>query len=166
MKIYLASDHTGFLIKEKVKAYLQNHGFAVEDCGAYAIDPNDDYPQFMHKAAEAVSNDPENMRGIIFGGSGQGEAMVANKSKGVRCALFYKPAVPFQAINIEGAKSSDPFEMLRLTREHNGANMLSFGIRFLSEEDIIKAITVWLEAPGPSHERHIRRIDQIKEIEG
>ncbi len=165
MKIFIASDHTGFDIKEKVKNYLMSKGYDVQDCGAFQLDPADDYPQFMHAAAQGVSANPDINRGIIFGGSGQGEAMVANKSKGVRCALFYASVVPSKAINIEGTKSEDPFAMVGLTREHNGANMLSFGTRFLTEDAIRKAIDVWLQAPDPTNERHIRRINQIKEIE-
>lgn len=164
-KVYLATDHTGFEVKNKVKDFLVKEGYEVEDCGVYELDPTDDYPDFISKAAEMVSKDPDNSKGIIFGGSGQGEAMVANKFKGVRCALFYATALPVQAINIEGKQSTDPFEILKLTREHNGANILSIGIRFLKEEDILKAIKIWLESPSPANERHIRRIEEIKEIE-
>src|ERR1022692_1938003 len=134
MKVYLATDHTGLEIKDKVKAFLQKEGYDVHDCGAFEYDKNDDYPDFISKAAEAVSYD-QSSKGIIFGGSGQGEAMVANKFKGVRCALFYTPVLAIQAINIEGRRSTDPFEMLRLTREHNMANMLSIGVRFIHEDD-------------------------------
>lgn len=165
MKVYLATDHTGIDIKNKVKEFLQKEGYEVEDCGAYEFDKNDDYPDFISKAAEGVSKDPQNCRGIIFGGSGQGEAMVANKFKGVRCALFYSPAVPAYAVNAEGRQSTDPFEILKLTREHNWSNMLSLGARFLKEEDVLKAVKLWLESPDPTNERHIRRVEKIKEIE-
>lgn len=165
MKIYLASDHTGFELKDKVKEFLQKEGYEVEDCGAYEYDKFDDYPDFISKAAAAVSKDPQNSRGIIFGGSGQGEAMVANKFKNIRCALFYTPALPTQAVNIEGRKSEDPFEIIKLTREHNFANMLSIGIRFVKEEDVFKAVKVWLEAPLTTEERHVRRIEKIRKIE-
>jgi len=165
MKIYLATDHTGLELKEKLKVFLSGKGFEVEDCGAYDYNPDDDYPDFISKAARGVSNDPENSKGIIFGGSGQGEAMVANKFKGVRCAVFYIPAVPVHSADITGRMSSDPFEMLRLTREHNNANMLSLGFRFLSEEDIFKAVEIFLSAPFTKAERHARRIEKIKEIE-
>jgi ribose 5-phosphate isomerase B len=165
MKIFLATDHTGFSLKEKLKTFLNEKGYTVEDCGAYSYNKDDDYPDFIAKAAEAVGNDPQNTRGIIFGGSGQGEAMVANKINGVRCALFYTPAVPTLAVNAEGDASTDPFEILRLTREHNGANVLSIGIRFVKEEDVMKAVLLWLEAPDPTNERHLRRIEKIKELE-
>jgi ribose 5-phosphate isomerase B len=164
MKVYLASDHTGFSIKEKVKILLKEKGFQVEDCGAFTYNPEDDYPLFMHEAAVKVSQD-DGSRGIIFGGSGQGEAMVANKVKGIRCALFYTPATPVQAINIEGTKSDNPLEILTLTRQHNGANMLSLGVRFLSEDTIFKAIPLWLDAQDPVKESHLRRIHQMSEFE-
>lgn len=165
MKVYLATDHTGLELKNKIKTHLEQEGFEVEDCGAYEYDKDDDYPDFISKAAEKVSQNPETTRGIILGGSGQGEAMVANKYKNVRCALFYTPALPTQAVNIEGDKSTDPFEMLKLTREHNGANMLSIGFRFVQEEDVLKAVKLWLDASAPTAERHLRRIEKIKKIE-
>lgn len=162
--IYLATDHAGFELKEKVKEFLKAEGYEVEDCGAYKYDKDDDYPDFISKAAEAVSKDLDS-KGIIFGGSGQAEAMVANKFKGVRCALFYTPAVPVRAADITGRQSSDPFEMIRLTREHNDANMLSLGVRFLTDEDTLKVVKQWLEAPFPGDERHVRRIEKIKKLE-
>ncbi len=165
MKVYLATDHAGLALKNKVKEFLQKEGYEVEDYGAYEYDKTDDYPDFISKAAEAVSKDSQKSVGIIFGGSGQGEAMVANKFKGVRCALFYTPALPTQAVNIEGRQSTDPFEIIKLTREHNFANMLSIGIRFVKEEDVFKAVKVWLEAPPPMDEKHIRRVEKIKRIE-
>lgn len=164
MKVYLASDHTGLEIKEKVKTFLSGKGYEVEDCGAYEFDKDDDYPDFINKAAEKVSKNPDSV-GIVFGGSGQGEAMVANKSKGVRCALFYSKAVPVQAVDVTGKRSDDPFEILKLTRLHNGANMLSFGVRFLPEVDIIRAIDLWIHTPSASDERHVRRIEKIKKLE-
>lgn len=164
MKVFLATDHTGLTLKEKLKEFLNEKGFEAEDCGAYEYDKDDDYPDFISKAAEAVSKDPTS-RGIIFGGSGQGEAMVANKFKGVRCALFYAPVAPVSAADITGRMSSDPYEILRLSREHNDANMLSIGFRFLKEDDIFKAIEIWLNTPDATHERHIRRVEKIKEIE-
>lgn len=165
MKVFLATDHTGLELKDKLKKFLADKGYAVEDCGAYEYDSDDDYPDFIAKAAERVSKEPENTRGIVFGGSGQGEAMVANKFKNVRCALFYTPALAAEPINIEGDMSADPFEMLRLTREHNNSNMLSLGFRFLKEEDIFRAVEIFLEAPFTGVERHKRRVEKIKKIE-
>jgi len=163
--IYLASDHAGFELKEKVKGYLQDAGYKIEDCGAYKFDPDDDYPDFISKAAEKVSRDPKNSKAVIFGGSGQAEAMVANKFPGVRCAIFYAVVAPVQAADITGRKSEDPFEMIRLTREHNDANIVSIGARFVSEEDAKKAIDMWLKAPFTNEERHARRIEKIEKLE-
>ncbi|HZE86891.1 MAG TPA: RpiB/LacA/LacB family sugar-phosphate isomerase [Methylomirabilota bacterium] len=164
MKVFLGSDHVGLQIKEKVKTFLIGKGFTVEDCGAYTFDKDDDYPDFVGKAAEGVSHDPASF-GIVFGGSGQGEAIVANKYKNVRCSLFYAPCIPTQAIDVTGKVSVDRFEMLRLTRVHNDANVLSLGVRFLQEEELMQAITVFLETPFNKEERHARRIEKITKIE-
>lgn len=164
MKVYLGTDHAGFALKEKVKTFLLEKKYEVEDCGAFSFDKNDDYPDFIGAAATKVSENPESF-GIVFGGSGQGEAIVANKYKNVRCALFYTLAVPPQATDISGKMSTDPFEMLRLTREHNNSNMLSLGVRFLTEEQSLKAIETFLCASFSGDERHLRRIKKIKEIE-
>jgi len=164
MKIYLATDHAGLEIKSKVIDYLKSLGFETEDCGPFEFNKDDDYPDLISKAAQKVSENPENF-GIVFGGSGQGEAMVANKFKNVRCALFYSPAIPAQAIDITGNQSTDPYEMLKLTRAHNNSNMLSLGIRFLTQEQILKAVKIFLESPFLGDERHVRRIDKIKAIE-
>ena len=128
--IYLATDHAGFELKEKVKEFLKKEGHEVEDCGAYAYDAEDDYPDFISKAAEAVSKNPEN-KAIILGGSGQGEAMVANKFPNIRCAVYY------------GGQS----EMPKLTREHNDSNILSLGARFLNAEDATQAVKLFLDTP-------------------
>lgn len=165
MKIFLATDHAGFELKEKVKKFLQGQGYDVTDCGALSFDKEDDYPDFISQAAEAVSKNPQNSRGIIFGGSGQGEAIVANKYKNVRAVVFYTPAIPAQAADATGRQSSDPFEIIRLSREHNDANILSLSARFLEEEDALKAVKLWLETPFPAEERHKRRVEKIKEIE-
>jgi len=164
MKIYLGTDHAGFDLKEKVKKYLQEKGYTVEDCGAYTFNTSDDYPDFISKVGEAISKNPKD-KGIIFGGSGQAEAMLANKYKNVRAALFYAPRVPPHAVDATGRISYEPFEMIRLTREHNDANILSIGARLLTEEEAIKAITLWLETPFPADPRHVRRIEKIKKIE-
>lgn len=165
MKVYLATDHAGFELKEKVKNFLSEEGYTVIDCGATNLDPNDDYPDFIAKAAKEVSDDPENSRGIIFGGSGQAEAMVANKFKGIRCGLFYSAVSPIGAADVTGRASDDPFEMIRLTREHNDANMLSIGARFVTEENAKKAIELWLTNQFSGAERHVRRLNKMKEIE-
>ena len=104
MKIYIGSDHTGFETKEKLKMYLGEFGYEIEDMGAFKYDADDDYPDFIRPVAEAVTQDPES-RGIILGGSGQGEAMCANRVSGARAALFYGEAIPKEAIDIKGEKS-------------------------------------------------------------
>src|SRR5947199_388669 len=134
MKIYLATDHAGFDLKEKLKQFLLEKGCDIEDCGAYTYDKSDDYPDFISKAAEAVSQDPQSV-GIILGSSGQGEAMVANKYKNVRAAVFYGPVLPVKAVDATGRESVDPYEMIQLTREHNHANILSLGASFLKDEE-------------------------------
>lgn len=151
MKIYLASDHAGFELKEKIKSYLKKEGHEVEDFGAYEFEESDDYPDLISKAAQAVSDDPGG-RGIILGSSGQGEAIVANKFKGIRAVVYYGP----------------PEEIITLSRIHNNANILSLGARFLTESQALDAVKIWLETPfdgGPGGERHIRRINKISSIE-
>lgn len=164
MKVYLATDHTGFEMKNKIYGILKNDGYDVEDCGPTTFDQNDDYPDWISKAAAKVSADPEGF-GIVFGGSGQGEAIVANKFKNVRCALFYSLAVPSQAIDIKGMTSDNQYEMIRLTREHNNSNMLSLAIRFLTMPQILEAIKIFLESPFMGEERHARRVEKIKLLE-
>ncbi len=160
MTIYLAADHGGFKLKEVIKKYLQDECHNVVDCGADSYNADDDYPDFISKAAELVARNPES-RGIVFGGSGQGEAMVANRTKGVRCMVFYGPAVAKEAIDIKGTQSSDPFEMLKLPRMHQNSNMLSLGGRFLTEAEAVKAVDIWLAAPFANEERHLRRINKF-----
>lgn len=148
MKIYLATDHRGYELKEKIKGWLSEWGYEYEDMGAYEYDANDDYPDFVHKAAEKVSEDPENSRGIILGMSGQGEAIVANRYKGVRAAVYY----------------AGNEEIIKLSREHNNANILSLGAGFLSEDTAKNAIKSWLETPFSNEERHKRRIEKIDNL--
>ncbi len=164
MKVYLATDHAGFELKEKVKELLKVGGYEVEDYGAYGYDKDDDYPDFISKAAEAVSKDPSS-KGIIFGSSGQGEAMLANKFKNVRAVVFYTPCTPSHNVDVTGRMSENPLEMIRLTREHNDANMLSIGAKILKEEDALAAINLWLKSPFNGDVRHVRRIEKIKKIE-
>lgn len=164
MKIYLATDHAGFEMKEKIKAFLLEKNFDVEDCGAFTFDPADDYPDFISLAAEKISAHPED-RAIIFGGSGQAEQMVANKYPGVRCALFYAPRIPVHSADVSGRMSTDPYEMIRLTREHNDANILSLGARLLTDEEAMHAVALWLATPFSNDPRHVRRIQKMADIE-
>ena len=162
--IYLATDHTGFKLKEKIKQQLVDDGYEVEDCGAFENDPNDDYPDFIAAAAKKVSKNPNDF-GIVMGGSGQGEAITANKFSDVRCATFYTPSVPRSEVDVTGIKSTDPYEILKLTRAHNNSNMLSIGGAFIKEQDLLKVVKLWLDAPFPGHERHVKRIEKIRKIE-
>jgi ribose 5-phosphate isomerase B len=146
--IYLGADHAGFELKEKLKPFLKDLGFEVEDFGNFIYDKQDDYPDFILPVARAVVSDPEQSRGIILGGTGQGEAMVANRIKGARAAVFYG----FQG---------ESLDIIRLSREHNNANVLALGARFLSEEQAKKVVKLWLETPFNGEERHKRRIKKI-----
>lgn len=164
MKIYLATDHAGFALKEKIKAFLIEKGYEIEDNGAFSLNNEDDYPDFVSRAAEAVSNDLS-AKAIIFGGSAQGEAIVANKYPNVRAVIFYGLKLPIGSADATGRASQDPYEILRLTREHNDANVLSLSARFLTLEEAEKAIEIWLNTPFSNGERHMRRIQKIKQIE-
>lgn len=164
MKVYLATDHAGFELKEKVKKYLVGKGYEIEDLGAYEFDPSDDYPDFISKLGEAISRNPQD-RGIVFGGSGQGEAMLANKYKGVRANLFYTPKIPPKPADISGRISDDPYEIIKLAREHNDANVLSIGARLLTDDEATKAIEIFLATKFTNEERHKRRIDKVTAIE-
>src|SRR3989344_220542 len=144
MKVHLAADHAGFELKEKIKQFLGGLGYEVQDHGAFELDVQDDYPDFVREAAEAVAKDPES-RGIVLGGSGQGEAMVANRAKGVRAAVYY-------------GGSED---IIKLSREHNDANVLSLGARFISGQEALDMIKLWLDTVFSGDERHKRRIRKI-----
>lgn len=141
MKLILGSDHGGFALKERIKLALKDKGYVIEDMGAMVHDPADDYPNFVEPVARAVSEDPGSSRGIIFGGSGQGEAMLANRFKNVRAALFY----------------GGPMEIVELSRTHNDSNILSLGGRFLNEAEAHAAIDLWLDTKFDGG-RHARRI--------
>lgn len=161
MKIYCASDHAGFELKNALIAFVQELGHEAEDMGAFALDMNDDYPQFIASAARNLSNDVsagKESRAIVIGASGQGEAMIANRFKGVRCALYYGEAG--EQTDASGKK----LDMLTSVREHNNANALSLGARFLSEDEAKHAVERWLSTPFSGEERHARRIKQIDEV--
>lgn len=149
MKIYLATDHAGFELKEEIKEYLISENYEVEDCGAEVVDPNDDYPDFIALAADGVARNPEVDRGIIFGGSGQGEAIVANKCKGIRAAVY----------------NTENLELIKLSRIHNDANVLSIGARFVSVEHAKEAVKLFLTTTYTAEERHERRIKKITDLE-
>lgn len=147
MKVYIASDHAGFYLKKQLIQYLKIKDYEVEDCGAFEMDEQDDYPDFIIPCAQKVANDKESL-GIVIGGSGNGEQIAANKVKGVRAALY----------------NSGKAEIAKLAREHNNANVLSLGARFISPDEAKRAVTAWLEAEFEGG-RHQRRLDKIEEVE-
>lgn len=144
MIIALGTDHAGFDLKEVVKKFLEENNYEVKDFGAYEYDSADDYPDFINPTAEFVSKNNDAM-GIIFGGSGQGEAMAANRYKRVRAAVFY----------------GGPDKIVSLSRQHNNANILSFGSRFIEPEHAINVIKLWLstEFEGGRHQKRIDKLD-------
>lgn len=162
MKIFIGTDHTGYELKEKLKTYLGELelGYEVVDKGAFKYDADDDYPDFVKPVAEAVSQDRESV-GIILGGSGQGEAMCANRVPGIRAAEFYGGVVPQSAVDVKGRVSVDPFEIIKLVRIHNHANILSLGVRFLSEDEVKFAIELFLSTKWGNEESHIRRVKKL-----
>ena len=143
MKISLGTDHAGFSYKEKVKEFLNSLGHEVKDFGTFSEEPVD-YPLFIVPAAEAVVRGGCE-RGIVFGGSGNGEAMAANKVHGARCALCWNE------------------ETARLSRQHNDANVLSIGQRMIPEDLALKIVRVWLETPFEGG-RHAKRVAQLNAL--
>lgn len=148
MKIFLATDHAGFELKEEIKKYLKSLNYDVEDEGVHSFNPNDDYPDFIAKAATKVAKNPKS-KGIVFGGSGQGEAIVANKIKGIRAAVY----------------SGNNLDIVKLSKMHNDANILSIGARFTTKKQAIKAVKLWLDTDFTNEKRHTRRIKKIQNLE-
>lgn len=149
MKIYIATDHAGYDMKEALASYIEKElGYTVADMGAHQNDPSDDYPDFIQLAAQEVSHDPSSARGVILGGSGQGEAIVANRFPNVRSVVYY----------------GGNMDIIKLSREHNNANVLSLGARFLSLEEAKEAVKLWLETSFSEEERHMRRIKKVEQI--
>ena len=147
-QIYLATDHAGYKLKEALFAYLKNNGHDVIDCGATIFNEYDDYPDFIKLAAKAVSEQPELRCAIVLGGSGTGEAIVANRFPHVRCVVY----------------NGGPREIITLSREHNDANVLSFGARFVDEHTATAVVEQWLATGFTNDERHVRRIAKIEEL--
>lgn len=141
MKIFLASDHAGFELKQNLIDHLHASGHEVEDMGPTRLNPADDYPDYIGPCAHKVADTAESM-GIIVGMSGQGEAMAANRVRGARAAVYY----------------GGPVDILKLSRQHNDANMLSIGARFVTADEAAKAVDLWLGTHFEHDERHQRRI--------
>lgn len=144
MKVYLGADHAGFDLKNKLVGVLEGMGHTTEDCGAFTLDPLDDYPDFVVPCAKKVAADPGS-HGIVIGGSGQGEAIAANRIPGVRALLYY----------------GGNLDIVKLARLHNDANVLSLGARMMTDEEAIAAVKLWLETPFSGDERHVRRISKF-----
>lgn len=150
MKIHIATDHAGLEFKDTLAQHLADKGHEVTDHGAYEYDPQDDYPAFIISAAEAVVHDQqagEQALGVVFGGSGNGEQIAANKVSGVRAALVWNESTA------------------QLARQHNDANVISIGARQHSEEEVLHLIDVFIDEPFTGDERHVRRIGQIADYE-
>ena len=149
-KIYLGTDHAGFLLKEKIKVWLKEWNYDFKDFGTNSTE-SCDYPDFIFPVAKKVArenaNGKEKARGIILGGSGQGEAITANRIKGVRAVVYY------------GYNK----EIIELSRIHNNANVLSLGARFVNEKKAKEAVKLWLETEFTKEERHVKRIKKIDE---
>jgi len=150
MRVHLGSDHAGLELKEHLLNWLADHGFEAVDHGPFVYDALDDYPVFCLRAAEAVAadwQDGEQSLGVVVGGSGNGEAIAANKVKGVRCALVWSE------------------ETATLAREHNDANVVSVGGRMHTVEDMTRFVEVFLGTASSGEERHTRRIGMLADFE-
>ena len=156
MNLVLAADHAGFNLKEQLKVKFQASdfkfqasSFTLQDVGAFSLDPADDFPLIIKLAAEQVAKDPLNTKAIVLGRSGFGEAIVANKYRGVRAVIY------------QGGDLAE----LRLSREHNDANVLALAGAFLTVEQAWPAVQLWLNTAFSGAERHLRRLEQIKRLE-
>lgn len=156
-KIYIGSDHAGYQLKEKLKIYIKKLGYEIIDMGAFVLNNNDDYPDFVKPVAREISLNQNNF-GIIIGGSGEGEAICANRFKNVRAIVYYGGKNYQKDIN--GKKLS----LITGTRNHNNANILSLGARFLTELKAKKAVKSFLETEFSNDIRHINRLKKIDEI--
>jgi len=162
MKVYFAADHAGFALKEQLITFVRelavpgtDQGYNLEDFGAYEFDADDDYPDYVQLAAAAVARE-SGARAIIFGASGQGEAIVANRVAGVRAVVYYgEPSV--QQTDADG----EDLGMIASTRTHNDSNVLSLAARFLTLKEAQMAVQLWLETGFEGGERHVRRIAKI-----
>jgi ribose 5-phosphate isomerase B len=148
MKVFIASDHAGFELKEHLVHYLEENGIEVSDLGPHQFTAGDDYPDWISLVGQEISEN-QNQLGIVIGLSGQGEALVANKFKNVRAGVYY------------GGSEEIP----KLLREHNNANVLSLGAKFLSKQEAERAVDIFIESQFSKDERHVRRIKKISNLE-
>lgn len=155
--IHIGADHAGFGLKTDLIEYLEKKGYEVIDHGAYDYEEDDDYPDYVIPVASEISSDLDNhSKGIVIGGSGQGEAIVANRFPNVRAVVFNGQYEPNDGREV-------PNEIV-LSREHNDSNVLSLGARFLSTAEAIEALDLWLETAFSGEERHVRRIQKIDSL--
>ena len=148
-KILIASDHAGFELKNELVSYLIGLGYEVEDRGPQQYHSEDDYPDFIVLVAQEISNNVD-WKAIVIGGSGQGEAITANRFKNVRAVVY-----PTANLNL-----------IKLSREHNDANVLALGARFISGEEAKEAVKLWLETEFSNEPRHLRRLEKIDSLGG
>lgn len=161
MKVYFATDHGGYEIKNKLVEFVRGLGYEVEDCGAHTYEPSDDYTEIIARAARKLAADEQAgiaSKAIIAGASGQGEAMMANRFKHVRCGVYYGEAARKQT-----DMSGKQLDILSSPREHQNANCLSLGLRFVTLEEAKDVVKRWLSTDFPGEERHARRIKQLDE---
>ena len=151
--VYIGTDHAGFELKQELVPFIKKLGYVVHDCGAFKFEDGDDYPDFISPVAKAVGLNPESNIGIILGGSGQGEAIVANRYPNVRAIVFYGDP---------GLLPKD--DIIKLSREHNDSNILSLGARFLKLKQAKYAVEEWLTTNFSNEERHVRRIKKIERV--
>lgn len=155
MKIYIGTDHAGYVLKEKLMSSLKEQGYEVIDKGSFGYDEDDDYPDFIIPVAREVSKNSDNVKGIIIGGTGEGEAIVANRFPNVRAIVYYG--------NVNPVVENESNIIVR-SREHNNSNVLSLGARYFTEESMMDAVNLWLNTPYSGDERHIRRLAKIDQI--
>ena len=154
-KIFVGTDHAGYVLKEKLVSSLKLQGYEVIDKGAYEYNEGDDYPDFVVPVAKEVSRDSDNVKGIILGATGEGEAIAANRFPNVRAVVYYGQSK---------CVVDDEADVIVRSRQHNNANILSLGARYLTEEKMMKAVNLWFDTPFSEKERHVRRLTKINQI--
>jgi ribose 5-phosphate isomerase B len=154
MRLLIASDHAGYTLKNKLYAELKKRGFDIVDLGPFDYDPDDDYPDFVAPLAAEISDNTAE-RGIVIGGSGQGEAIMCNRFPNVRAVVFNG--------QYSSTRHPTPPE-IKIARAHNDANVLSLGARFLDFDEAFRAVLEWLNTPFSGDERHLRRIRKIEQL--
>ena len=155
MKIFIGTDHVGFGLKEKLVITLSGAGHEVIDKGAFTYDEEDDYPDFTIPVAREVSQNPDKVKGIIIGATGEAEAFAANKFPHVRAVVFYGKS---QSV------VDDKADIISRSRENNNTNILILGARYLDEESMMAAVNLWLTTPFGGGDKHIRRLAKIDAI--